>query len=195
MNIDKDVDFIEVYSGLLDNEWCTDVIKYFDHVEKNSITVSRDLEWVKDEQYFIGDMYNNDNEVTAMHADLAPKYTAAMKLATRKYFRKYPHILNSQGNNTIVDYKIQKTRPGEGFTGWHYENGDMHNHRRFLTFMIYLNDITDGGETEFLYQQRKIKPKAGDILIWPAGLTHVHRGNKPTKETKYAITTWMEFTT
>ena len=44
--------------------------------------------------------------------------------------------------------------------------------------MVYLNDVTEGGETEFLYQKCRFKPKKMWI-VWPAQFTHVHRGNPP----------------
>ena len=56
--------------------------------------------------------------------------------------------------------------------------------------MIYLNDIEEGGETEFLYQQKKIKPRRGMGAIWPGSFTHLHRGNPPMS-TKYTLTGWF----
>ena len=35
---------------------------------------------------------------------------------------------------------------------WHCENAKMKARNRILAFMVYLNDVTEGGETEFLYQ-------------------------------------------
>jgi hypothetical protein len=59
--------------------------------------------------------------------------------------------------------------------------------------MIYLNTIPIGGETEFLYQNTRVNPVEGRIVIWPAGFTHTHRGNQPIGKEKYAITGWVEF--
>ena len=57
--------------------------------------------------------------------------------------------------------------------------------------MIYLNDIEDGGETEFQYQRRRISPSAGTVVFFPAGLTHVHKGNLVLGEQdKYIVTGW-----
>ena len=39
--------------------------------------------------------------------------------------------------------------------------------QRALAWMVYLNDVEEGGETEFLYQQLKIKPSKGRVVIWP----------------------------
>ena len=59
--------------------------------------------------------------------------------------------------------------------------------------MAYLNNVEEGGETEFLYQSRRIKPKQGTIVICPASFTHTHRGNPPLKGDKYMINGWIEF--
>ncbi len=53
--------------------------------------------------------------------------------------------------------------------------------------MVYLNDVDSGGETEFLYQQLKIKPKRGRVVIWPGSFTHLHIGNHPMSD-KYIHT-------
>ena len=62
---------------------------------------------------------------------------------------------------------------------------------RVLAWTVYLNDVEEGGETEFLYQQLKIKPKANTAAIWPGGFTYLHRGNPPISETKYILTGWF----
>lgn len=88
--------------------------------------------------------------------------------------------------------KLQRTPPGGGYHLWHCENSSYHFSQRYLTWMIYLNDIEEGGETEWLYQSLRVKPKAGTIALWPTSYTHLHRGNPPLKETKYIATGWFE---
>ena len=62
--------------------------------------------------------------------------------------------------------------------------------RRVLVNMMYLNDVDEGGETEFLYQSMRVQPKKGRVVIWPAGFTHTHRGNPPLAGEKYIATAW-----
>ena len=89
------------------------------------------------------------------------------------------------------DIKMQKTPPGGGYHSWHYENGTVECASRELTWMIYLNYIEEGGETEFMYQKRRIKPTVGTVVIFPAGLTHVHRGGFLLGDKdKYIVTGW-----
>ena len=59
--------------------------------------------------------------------------------------------------------------------------------------MTYLNDVENGGETEFYYQKIKVKPEKGLTLIWSADWTFMHRGITTINEDKYIITGWFEF--
>jgi len=64
---------------------------------------------------------------------------------------------------------------------------------RVLLWTIFLNDDYEAGETEFLYQGRKIAPRAGSLLIAPTAFTHTHRGNRPRGGDKYIATSWILF--
>lgn len=60
---------------------------------------------------------------------------------------------------------------------------------RVITFIWYLNDVLDGGETEFI--DFKIKPETGKLLLFPATWSYPHRGNMPLSSDKYIITGWL----
>ena len=109
-----------------------------------------------------------------------------------QYVKKFDYI-NKLEKHTIYEIKIQKTSPKEGYHSWHSETGGPHNRNRLLAFTLYLNDVEEGGETEFLYQSIRIKPKKNRLIIWPAAFTHVHRGNPPLSKEKYIITGWVEY--
>ncbi|HCP13571.1 MAG TPA: proline hydroxylase [Planctomycetaceae bacterium] len=64
---------------------------------------------------------------------------------------------------------------------------------RVLLFMFYLNDVEVGGETEFYYQQVRISPRAGRMVIAPAYFTHSHCGHVPQSGHKYILTSWILF--
>lgn len=61
---------------------------------------------------------------------------------------------------------------------------------RAITYLWYLNDVKQGGETEFVYGI-KIKPEAGKLLLFPASWTFPHRGNMPISDNKYIVTGWV----
>jgi len=89
-------------------------------------------------------------------------------------------------------YNIQKYKKNEGFYNYH---NDFHinltnNSYRKITYIWYLNDVFEGGETELL-SNTLIKPKCGNLLLFPACWTFPHRGMMPLSNDKYIITGWL----
>ncbi|UNK42489.1 2OG-Fe(II) oxygenase [Luteimonas sp. S4-F44] len=93
---------------------------------------------------------------------------------------------------------LQWYAAGEGgYPYWHCElfprDAGCETLHRHLLWTIYLNDGFAAGETEFLFQQRRIAPRTGDLLIAPTAFTHTHRGNKPQGGDKFIATSWILF--
>ena len=93
---------------------------------------------------------------------------------------------------------LQRYTAGEGgYPYWHCElyprDAQADTLHRTLLWTVYLNEAFSEGETEFLYQQRKIAPKTGSLLIAPTAFTHTHRGNRPVGGDKYIATSWILF--
>ena len=93
---------------------------------------------------------------------------------------------------------LQRYTAGQGgYPYWHCElyprDASCETLHRHVLWTIYLNDGFGAGETEFVYQGRKIAPKAGSLLIAPAAFTHTHRGNRPEGGDKYIATSWILF--
>ena len=61
---------------------------------------------------------------------------------------------------------------------------------RVITFLWYLNDVAEGGETEF-WAKYRVKPEAGKLLFFPATWTYPHRGMMPISNDKYIMTGWI----
>ena len=109
------------------------------------------------------------------------------------YFQDFPTAKVS-GKWTSGSTLFQKTEPGGGYHVFHGESVGWYNTTRVLAWMIYLNDLPDeddGGETEFLNQKVRFKPKKNMGMVWPGGITHLHRGNPPLKKTKMILTGWI----
>jgi len=101
----------------------------------------------------------------------------------------------SATHSGIPHMQMQRYVDEEGYHAWHYENEvtEESMQMRQMAFMWYLNDVYDGGETEFKFQKIKVEPKEGRAVIFPAFWTHTHKGNKPKAgQTKYIITGWIE---
>ena len=91
---------------------------------------------------------------------------------------------------------LQKYLQGTGgYHHWHSEiypqNASCETLHRVLLWQFYLNDVAEGGETEFLYQGRKVEARKGRLVIAPAGFTHTHKGHVSRSGDKYIATSWI----
>ena len=92
-----------------------------------------------------------------------------------------------------MGYNLQRYQPDE-FYHWHIDGGSHEFSQRQLVALWYLNDVPGpGGETEFLYQDIKINPEAGKLVLFPPFWTHEHRACTMEKGVKYIATTWVVF--
>lgn len=123
-------------------------------------------------------------------SDIVEKYINELGFALEKYVSNYPYTDDIKYYTDHIN--VQLYPPGGGFKVWHYERDPRtkKSKDRILTYMTYLNNVDDQGETEFYFQNVKIKPTVGKTVIWPAEFTHLHRGI-PSNEIKAILTGWI----
>ena len=110
--------------------------------------------------------------------------------AIRQFRERFPFF---RGPFKDMGYAIQRTLPGE-YYHWHIDGGSHEFADRQLVAVWYLNDVAGpGGETEFKFQQVKIRPEAGKLVLFPPFWTHEHRGVTLEAGAKYIATTWVVF--
>jgi hypothetical protein len=201
-------DFIGVFHDAYTKEQCDKYIRFFKNAEKAGMVVNRQVSenvtpFSKDDLSTTANGTHLSDWILEKHPEIAEVYShsqeftnALMNNCLKEYCRKYPGLAgfpDAEKKVSIQDTKIQKTVPGQGYHVWHHEHGTSGRApRRLLAFSLYLNDVAEGGETEFLYQKVRFKPIMGQMLIWPSYFTHAHRGNQPLSGEKYIITGWIE---
>jgi len=185
--------FIGVYDNYLLKDQCENAIKLFEGQHKFNQTVNRqnfegaDLHQKKDDMYFCGP-WNVD------------VWWEACKPLIYNFNNAFTHYIKTTGADLAYDnvgfhftqLKLQKTIPTGGYHLWHIEHskGTVQESRAFV-YAIYLNDVEEGGETEFLHFSKRVKAKMGRIVIWPSAFPYLHRGNPPLSGEKYILTSWM----
>ena len=177
-------DLIRRYNGAFTSDECDSYVNYINQLEKNSFLAQdkRNVQHVDHKS--IRSSYNFDlPSVSYLSEKIIPKFHPCVN----EYLNTF---ILGKSKFFVYDLKIKKIPVGGGFHSWHYENGTVVNCIRQFVIQLYLNDNFDAGETEFLYQNRREIPKKGDVLIFPAGYTHTHRGNPPIGGDKYLITSW-----
>ena len=114
----------------------------------------------------------------------------SLALAMREFRERYPYF---KGPFKDSGYAIQRTNVGEHYH-WHIDGGSHDFSQRQLVAVWYLNDVPGpGGETEFLFQDVKVQPKQGRLVLFPPFWTHEHRGVTLEAGVKYIATTWVVF--
>ena len=120
-------------------------------------------------------------------------YRDALQKVLDNYIIKYNDLNFAQRFNITTGYNIQWYPIGGGFKANHTENnGIIDNSSRVLVFMTYLNDVPDGG-SYFKAQDLEVKAEKGLTLIWPAGITHYHKGIVSNTSEKMIITGWYDY--
>ncbi len=178
-------DLIRRYRGAFSRDECKEIIEYINFFENNQI-LEYDKSALELEDHKVVNV-THDYDLGAS-SKLATMLFPGFKPCVTEYLESIS-ILRSK-KFLLHDLKLKKIPAGGGFHNWHYENGSLSVAARQFVVQLYLNDDFDGGETEFLYQQRREESVAGDIIIFPASYTHTHRGNPPLGGDKYIATSW-----
>lgn len=179
-------DFIVAYQGALSAEICRDIIARFEAsaARYESVTAA-------------GARPGRRGTMVNMSSD--PSWTDLKQAVTDKTVAcLHDYAERHQGIRFILNLEqiflsspvIERYAPSQGFN-WHIDSGPRDTMARFLSALTYLNDVDEGGYTEFPLQQLKIQPKAGTIVMFPPYWLFPHRGAPPLREPKYKMTAYF----
>lgn len=189
-------DFIGTWENHVPKSLCQKYIKFFDEIvdtDRSSNTFNLvDPEILDGTQQFSSTNLGRKDIsilIDALECEFTSEINQYLQACLLDYVDKYGQLKPVKLISSTI--KMQRTPPEGGYHQWHFEAGSPSHCSRVLVWAIYLNDLPDNeGETEFLYQKRRIKPKAGTCVFWPAAMTHVHRGLTVYSENKYILTGW-----
>jgi hypothetical protein len=187
--LNKNNNFIDGYY-LSDLSICDNLISLFKN-SKNKVAgktgygVDKTVKDSTDLHLYINDIANSE---------VLTNYFKELSNCLNLYKQKYKFCdENNKSWGLQNDFNIQKYKSSQAYHGWHTERDGKETSNRHLAFMTYLNDVEKGGETEWYYQNLKIKPEKGLTVIWSADWTFTHKGHTTIDEDKYIITGWYEF--
>ena len=184
-------DFIGIYEGVLSKERCQEIIdKMESHIDSDPAEIGKGTS-----QFLNGANGRKDYQIFAnkVFGGVTKEINNVLDVCVTAYSDEFFVLKNiTKLRSEIV--KLQMTPPRGGYHVWHAEQDCINHGDRVLAWSLYLNDIPDGeGETEFLWQGVKVKPKTGTMCIFPAAFTHAHRGNPVHSCNKYIATGWFTF--
>ena len=177
-------DLIKVYNNAIPKSLCKNFIDYFEN--------KKDLHKINGKGRY-GHLVNS-------------------RWAEINIIKHLPKADLQQFSNIMLDYKAQYEKdcglaqlpPPKGFADMrlkkyevngedcfeiHYDNyGPVSN--RYLVFLWTLNDVEEGGETEFVDLDISLKPEEGRLVIFPPYWMYRHQAKMPISEPKYIINTF-----
>lgn len=187
----KLVDYIRTYDDVADPELCSNIIKTFEYEEHNQSPVDREGRPTFTEMN-ISKQYLNRNTrwVDAQRGgqqiilDCVNKYIDELDLRSMDFPAKY----------VLEEFRVKRylANSDDVFLD-HVDVGDHSSARRFLVCFLYLNDVEEGGTTDFPKLDYSITPKCGRVLIFPPTWQYRHAGRPVTKGKKYILGTYLHY--
>ena len=179
--------FVKIYDNVIDEESCKGLIEKFeelqnkheivniedkeDRISFNQIVLTKSEEWKT----------VNDEMMKLFQAYIV-QYKKECNISEQMWPEKYGYETIRMKRYLANDY--------DRFD-YHVDVMDYATARRFLAFFIYLNDVEEGGETEFLFG--RVKPKMGRLVMFPPLWPWEHAGRKPVSGTKYFIHSYCHY--
>ena len=191
-------DFIGVFSDVYPEGFCEHLISEFDR--NQTLGAGTDRQNSEGASKHI----KNDYQIFSNGKNIIFEYFEGRNTrdlffeGLQKCFEAYSNEFSVIKDNGINcnNMKMQKTPTGGGYHVWHGEQGNGDQANRGLVYTLYLNTLSEeaNGETEFLYQQRRVAPVENTMILWPASFTHAHRGNPVYGDNhKYIVTGWFYY--
>ena len=188
--------YIKIYEDAIDEQSCEMLIKKFEKSTKDFQTVNMDD----------GDNAISFQQITLIDHPEWKSVQQGMLELFQDYIMHYKidcNVMSKQWPNTYGYEAIRIKR----YLDNDYDRFDPHvdvldyeTARRFLAFFIYLNDVEEGGETEFInvnkpgtYIPYKIEPKRGRLLMFPPTWQYYHAGRKPVSGKKYLLHSYCHY--
>jgi len=184
----KLLDYVKVYDKLVPDDFCQSILEtfgesdhqYIDREQRPSFTQLNLTQRLKAQDPLWVDK----------HKELENRFVDAVEL----YMDELGLGPDFPNKYCFEEFRLKwyKTNNYDQFK----EHVDIYDHnsaRRFLVVFLYLNDVTEGGETKFMKLNWTVQPKRGSILIFPPTWMYRHAGLPPVSNDKYILGTYLHY--
>lgn len=184
--------YVRVYDDVFEPSFCESLIHRFESIDPTNSPSLRISEHSWEQDYRCFQEVNIKQEDS--FADVIDLYYARIK-------KVYAHYKQMVGKDFFPqEFALEEARMKRYLNddyeqfGWHVDVGDKQSSSRYLVMFTYLNDVEEGGETEFLSNDEfTVKPVCGRMVVFPPSLLFPHRGKKPISNNKYILSTYLHY--
>lgn len=185
-------ELIKCYDNAVPDVYCDYFVDFYnDNLEYAKRYAGNDYEQAPDFTELIYTTFSSEpehqrfnNHVAMIFDKVATTYRDSVPLQQNFFPKRYAfeHIRIKKYENNNID----QFQP-------HCDVDSVCSSVRFMNIFCYLNDVDEGGETEFLDFGIKIKPKKGRVVMFPPYWFFPHAGNKPLSGPKYLLATNLHY--
>jgi hypothetical protein len=188
---------INLYRNAIPKDQCLSII---DRLERGAMSESFEMSWngaqvndkedtyhvrncvdIKYKREHLGTILKFDQDMFDIHKEVED--------ALDKCLEDYQSLWHLQMFYKEA-FNFVKYLPGKYFK-LHGDHGPYYSCT--ISAVVYLNDNYTGGEIEFPRQLLKIKPKAGDIIIFPSNFVYEHSSHEIFDGTKYSVVIMTDY--
>jgi hypothetical protein len=179
-------DFCAVIDGTMTPELCEQLISLFE----NNPELHQRFDLNKTPNFTQLNFTQHSSIDTALHNKVVDHLIAAVQV----YRKNVPETFFWKPGFSFEQVRIKKyLNDGNDLFDTHVDASSSETMKRFFAFFWYLNDVDEGGETEFLNLDLKVKPKAGRLVMFPPMWMYPHKGHPPISNNKYLLSTYLHF--
>jgi hypothetical protein len=182
--------YVRVYDDVLEPDTCKKMIDIFNE-KQNEFNSRRESKysWEKDYRSFV--------EVNITVEEPFKEFVEDYYVRMKNVYEHYKQVTGVEffpPKFAFEDARLKRyfNNDYDQF-GWHVDVGDRPSASRYLVMFTYLNDVEEGGETEFEIDCL-VKPKCGRMVVFPPMWMYPHKGRKPISNDKYILSTYLHYT-
>jgi len=186
--------YIRRYDGFFPNDYCDHVIEKYEKVWTEEQDKIREL------SLCAGCTQCSCNRIDIMQHESFNEDRMAIAQMFNKAVPMYKHDTLIQPYQLPAKYGFENVKIKKYTVGTeqqfkdHVDVADYASAKRFLIFMVYLNDDFEGGETVFNLSGLTVKPKQGTLLMFPPFWTYLHHARKVISgNSKYFVGSYLHY--
>lgn len=179
-------DLIKVYPDSLERDICEKLIEYFEVLSDKQERIENERK-PNFTQLNLTQLSKENDELNFLHQHLIKK--------TFHHKNDYYQFIDERcfpKENAFEQFRVKRyNNDGNDMFDTHVDVTDHESSRRFLSFMWYLNDVSEGGET--IFDDLVIKPETGKLVVFPPLWMFPHMGKPPISNNKYIVSTYLHY--
>jgi len=180
--------YVQWFDGALEPAFCRRMIESFDQLAQFQMRVKRDATQVLQSSAWI-----ELNVSKVADASFENLFREQVFQYLERYNEKVGLTLPIPPRNRLENLRIKRYLATEGDQFQPHFDALDYCCNRYMVFIWYLNDVAEGGETEFCDMGLRVEARAGRLLMFPPYWMYQHAGLPPRSNDKYIISTYLLF--